>query len=279
MLRPIRVRKRLEPGEEAFGVRMGHLFEVAKSHRGILLSEVNRLLDHPAYEPRMAAMCILDFKARNRLDEGERLQLCRTFLDRHDRITTWDMVDRAAPRVVGGYMTGRPPVPLHELAAASEPLRRRTAVTAPLYFVRAGSDYDLATGIRHCRVARRRSRTGGPQRGRHLPQTRWHPGPRAAVRLPYRSRPCDAASRPSSRGRQAGPRGSFLLSGVVTVDASDRSLLWPSFVDRRAADPGSIRDSPALRGPACLVELFEGVEEEVEGEFELVLLVAGSAGS
>jgi 3-methyladenine DNA glycosylase AlkD len=111
------------------------------------LAEVDRLLGHPAYEPRMAALCILDFKARKRPDDAHYRQLYELYLARHDRITTWDMVDRAAPRVIGGYLTGRPPEPLYELAEAAEPLRRRTAITAPLYFVRAGADDDLETGF------------------------------------------------------------------------------------------------------------------------------------
>jgi 3-methyladenine DNA glycosylase AlkD len=139
-----KVRKRLAADEEAFGLRMRDLFAVAKAHTDLPLSTVEQLLDHPAYEPRMAAMCILDFKARRRLDDGQRRELCRLYLDRHDRITTWDMVDRAAPRVVGGYLAGRSVRPLHELAAADAPLRRRTASTAPLYFVRAGNATDLA---------------------------------------------------------------------------------------------------------------------------------------
>src|SRR5690606_29376586 len=92
------VRKRLAPGEEAFGMRMRHLFDVAKRYSGLPLEEVNRLLDHPAYEPRMAAFCISDFKARRRIGDEERQLLYAMYLDRHDRITTWDMVDRAAPR-------------------------------------------------------------------------------------------------------------------------------------------------------------------------------------
>lgn len=57
------------------------------------------------------------------------------------------MVDRSAPRVVGGHLTGRSPEPLRQLAAEADPLRRRTAITAPLFFVRAGSDDDLAAGF------------------------------------------------------------------------------------------------------------------------------------
>lgn len=142
-----KVRKRLAPDEVAFGLRMRDLFDIAKAHTDLPIPEVQRLLAHPAYEPRMAAMCILDFRARGRLDDDQRRVLYACYLDHHDRITTWDMVDRAAPRVVGGYLAGRSAAPLHELAAAPEPLRRRTAMTAPLRFVRAGTDDDLAEGF------------------------------------------------------------------------------------------------------------------------------------
>ena len=138
------VRDRLPPDDEAFGLRMGTLFATAKRYTGMPLDEIDRLLDHPAYEPRMAAFCILDFKARRRLTDDQRRELYDLYLRRHDRITTWDMVDRSAPRVVGGYLTGRSKAPLLELAGSDEPLRRRTAITAPLYFVRAGTDEDIA---------------------------------------------------------------------------------------------------------------------------------------
>jgi 3-methyladenine DNA glycosylase AlkD len=142
-----KLRKRLPAGEDAFGLRMGDLFAVAKRHRELPLAEVETLLDHPAYEPRLAAFCILDFMARGRVDADRRRELYEVYLRRHDRITSWDMVDRAAPRVVGGYLAGGSLLPLVELAAAAEPLRRRTAITAPLYFVYSGSEADVAGGF------------------------------------------------------------------------------------------------------------------------------------
>ena len=57
------------------------------------------------------------------------------------------MVDRSAPRVVGGHLSGGPYDTLHELAAADQALRRRTAITAPLFFVMAGSDRDVEEGF------------------------------------------------------------------------------------------------------------------------------------
>lgn len=49
------VRKRLAPDAEAFGLRMRDLFEVAKANAKVGLDMVDELLDHPAYEPRLAA--------------------------------------------------------------------------------------------------------------------------------------------------------------------------------------------------------------------------------
>ena len=141
------IRKRLAFDEPAIGMRMRDLFDTAKAHEALPLHEVDRLLDHPAYEPRMAAWCILDFQVRRRLDDDDRRDRYELYRRRHDRITTWDMVDRAAPRVVGGYLAGKGPAPLFELAASSEPLERRTAITAPLLYTRAESADDLPTGF------------------------------------------------------------------------------------------------------------------------------------
>ncbi|WP_199539088.1 DNA alkylation repair protein [Desertihabitans brevis] len=138
-----KVRRRLAPDEPAIGIRMRELFDVARWASTLPLGEVERLLDQPTYEARMCAVCVLDLQVRDRLGDPARQQL---YLRRHDRITTWDMVDRAAPRVLGGPLLGGPYEVLHELAASADPLRRRSAITAPLLFVRQGSDADLTAG-------------------------------------------------------------------------------------------------------------------------------------
>lgn len=124
-------------GADVLGVRMGTLFEIAKRHQAMSMAEVGRVLDETAYEPRLAAFCILDFQVRRRgITDSEREERYRLYLDRHDRIDTWDMVDRAAPRVVGLFLRDRSREPLFTLAASPDPLRRRTAMTAPLAYTR-----------------------------------------------------------------------------------------------------------------------------------------------
>lgn len=59
------------------------------------------------------------------------------------------MVDRAAPRVLGwpilvGAIDG---AVLDELAGDDDPLRRRSAITAPLWFIKKGSSADVERGL------------------------------------------------------------------------------------------------------------------------------------
>ncbi|MFT4128077.1 MAG: DNA alkylation repair protein [Gordonia sp. (in: high G+C Gram-positive bacteria)] len=123
------------------GVRMGELFDIAKKHTALPLSEVELLLAETEYEPRLAAFCVLDFQVRSpRLTDDEREARYRFYLDHHGHIDTWDMVDRAAPRVIGRYLHDRPRDPLFELAASDDPYRRRTAMTAPLGFLGDGAE-------------------------------------------------------------------------------------------------------------------------------------------
>ncbi len=126
------------------GMRMGVLFDTAKKAIGIAPDELEKLFAEPSYEARLAACCILDFQARTRLGDPE---LRDTYLRHHDRIDDWGMVDRAAPRVIGATLTGGPYDLLYELASSADPHRRRTAMTAPLWFVKHGDDRDVEAGI------------------------------------------------------------------------------------------------------------------------------------
>lgn len=57
-----RIRTRVATNESVIGVRMSTLFATAKLATDIPAAELERLFIHPAYEPRLAAFCILDFR-------------------------------------------------------------------------------------------------------------------------------------------------------------------------------------------------------------------------
>lgn len=71
------------------GVRMGTIFALAKKQVAMPLSEVDLLLSDAAYESRMAAVSILDAKARStKLSDAERGELYNLWMRRIDRINT-----------------------------------------------------------------------------------------------------------------------------------------------------------------------------------------------
>ena len=131
-------------GELTPGMRMRFLFDTAKAATWMPSNELEALFAEPSFEARMAAFCILDFRARKKPGD---LELRETYLRHHDRIDDWGMVDRAAPRVIGAALAGGPYDLLHELAASPDPYRRRTAMTAPLWFVKYGDLPDVEAGI------------------------------------------------------------------------------------------------------------------------------------
>lgn len=126
-------------GDRFIGVRMGDVFALAKEHIDMPLAEIERLLESPIHEARAGALSIMDKQARRkRTPESRRKELYDLYLRRHDRIDNWDLVDLAAPFVVGGYLFDKPRDVLYELARSENVWERRTAMYATAYFIRQG---------------------------------------------------------------------------------------------------------------------------------------------
>jgi 3-methyladenine DNA glycosylase AlkD len=118
------------------GVRMGQVFALAKEFMGMPLDEVERLLESPSHEARVGAVSVMDFQARGKkTTEARRRELFDLHVRRHDRINTWDLVDRSAPHVVGGYLFDKPRGILFELAHSAHMPERRTSIVSTLYFI------------------------------------------------------------------------------------------------------------------------------------------------
>ena len=121
------------------GVSIGKIFPVAKRFTSLSLADVERLLDSPYYEVRLGAVSIMDFQARSKsITPEQRRALFDLYLRRHDRINNWDLVDRAAPHVVGAYLVDKQREVLYQLARSRNPWERRTAIVSTWYYIRAG---------------------------------------------------------------------------------------------------------------------------------------------
>ncbi|MCG3160150.1 MAG: hypothetical protein JMDDDDMK_01186 [Acidobacteria bacterium] len=129
-------------GDEFIGVRMGQVFALAKEFIETPPGEIEKLLESPIHEVRTGAVSIMDWQARSKKTPKERRkELFDLYLRRHDRINNWDLVDRSAPYVVGGYLFDKPRDILYKLARSKNIWERRTAIVSTGYFIRKG---DLA---------------------------------------------------------------------------------------------------------------------------------------
>ena len=125
------------------GVRMGQVFALAKEHIDMPLDEVETMLESPIHEMRVGAVSIMDFQARSKkTTEERRKELFDLYIRRHDRINTWDLVDRSAPYVVGSYLFDKPRRVLYKLARSKNMPERRTAIVSTLYFIGKGDVED-----------------------------------------------------------------------------------------------------------------------------------------
>jgi 3-methyladenine DNA glycosylase AlkD len=128
-------------------IPMRHLFELAKDFVAASPEEIEILLDRSDHPPRVVAVSIMDFQARRKaIPDGRRRELYDLYLRRHDRIDTWDLVDRAAPHVVGGYLWDKSREPLYRLAASPHWFERRTSIVSTWFFIRR-DDLDDTFGI------------------------------------------------------------------------------------------------------------------------------------
>ena len=127
----------------SIGVRMGQVFALAKEFMNMPLEEVEKLLESSIHEVRVGAVSIMDFQARNKKTSEERKkELFDLYIRRHDRINTWDLVDRSAPYVVGGYLFDKKRDILYKLARSARMAERRTAIVSTGYFIRQGDVAD-----------------------------------------------------------------------------------------------------------------------------------------
>ena len=125
--------------DQIIGVRMGQVFALAKEFMDMPLDEVEKLLESPFHEARVGAVSIMDYQARSKkTTETRKKELFDLYIRRHDRIDTWDLVDRAAVHVVGTYLLDKPRKILYKLGRSKVMSERRTAIVSTLYLIGQG---------------------------------------------------------------------------------------------------------------------------------------------
>jgi 3-methyladenine DNA glycosylase AlkD len=123
-------------GDTFIGVRMGHVFALAKAFVDMPPAEIEKLMESDIHEVRAGAMSIMGQQAMLKKTTGaRRKELYDLYLRRHDRINNWDLVDLAAKPVIGQYLADKPRAILRKLARSKNMWERRTALYACLWFI------------------------------------------------------------------------------------------------------------------------------------------------
>lgn len=113
------------------------IFSLAKAYQQIPVSEVIKLLKDKNDNHRLGAVSILDWKARKKKTSNEeRKEIFKAYIENHNWIDNWGLVDRSAPYVIGGYLHDKDKKTLYDLAKSKNPMERRTAIVSTYYFIR-----------------------------------------------------------------------------------------------------------------------------------------------
>ncbi|WP_332632564.1 DNA alkylation repair protein [Halalkalibacter flavus] len=121
------------------GLHMRTVFQTAKAFTDMSLNETEKLLESAYCEVRMGAVSIMDFQAKKKkVTEEHRKELYELYIRRHDRINNWDLVDRAAPSVIGIYLLDKPRDILYKLAQSKNIWERRTSIVSTYSFIKKG---------------------------------------------------------------------------------------------------------------------------------------------
>jgi 3-methyladenine DNA glycosylase AlkD len=122
-------------GDVFLGVRAAQMRAVARTHRELKLSAVEKLLRSKYHEDRSVALLILvDRFAREETDIQK--EIYELYLANTRYINGWDLVDVSAPGIVGAWLYDRSRRPLRRLAKSRDLWERRIAILATFWFIR-----------------------------------------------------------------------------------------------------------------------------------------------
>jgi len=126
-------------GDVFIGVTVPAGRKVARANSNLAQAEIEKLAASPIHEHRLCALHILveNFK---RGDAATREQIVEQYLRLVEagRVNNWDLVDTSAPYILGGWLIGRDPSLLTQLAANHELWHRRVGIMGTFGLIAAG---------------------------------------------------------------------------------------------------------------------------------------------
>lgn len=122
-------------GDVFLGVRVPATRAIVRRSRGLPFDEIDRLLDDPEHEHRLAGLLLLVEAGRHDLESAVDRYLAAIA---RGRVNNWDLVDSSAEHLLGAWLRDRDRGLLDRFAASSDLWERRVAVLSTFAFIKAG---------------------------------------------------------------------------------------------------------------------------------------------
>ena len=124
-------------GDIFIGAKVPVIRHVCKKYITMPLPEIEKALENPVHEVRLAAVVIMVNQAK-KAEAVHKKALFDLYLRRTDRINNWDIVDSSCRDVVGEYLLDKPRNVLYKLARSKNIWERRIAMVSTWAFIRQG---------------------------------------------------------------------------------------------------------------------------------------------
>jgi 3-methyladenine DNA glycosylase AlkD len=128
-------------GDVFWGITVPTQRAIAREHRGVPLSDLERLLHSKVHEERLTALIILTDRFEKGA-EAEQEAIFGLYLRNVRWVNNWDLVDSSAPNIVGAWLLDKDRRLLARLAKSRSLWERRIAMVATHAFIRAGEAED-----------------------------------------------------------------------------------------------------------------------------------------
>ncbi len=127
-------------GDIFIGLRVPTTRQICKKYKDLSINELEKLLESPIHEHRLAAMIIMRHQME-RANSVLRKSLYDMYLRRTDRINNWDIVDISCHKIVGGYLEDKNRAILYKLVRSKQMWERRISIISTAHFI-SKSDLD-----------------------------------------------------------------------------------------------------------------------------------------
>ncbi len=121
-------------GDIFIGLTVPQTRLVCKNYYNLSIAEIEKVLESPIHEHRLAAVIIMRWQAE-RANSVLRKSLYDLYLRRTDRINNWDIIDISCHKIVGRYLANKNRAILYKLASSKQMWDRRITIVSTAYFI------------------------------------------------------------------------------------------------------------------------------------------------